>query len=136
MANAIYPGGREAFLTGQIDWLTDDIRMVAVDSGYVYDDAHVFLDDVGGATRVATSGAFTGKDATGGVADAADVTLASVSGDDIEGLVIYHHTGTEGTSVLLLFLDTKTNASAILIVPTGDDVTVTWSNGSNKIFKL
>jgi len=136
MANAIYPSGREGFLKADIDWLVDDIRLVAVDAGYTYDAAHNALDDVGGATRVATSSAFTGKDATGGIADADDVTLASVTGDDIAALIVYKHTGTESTSTLILFLDTKTNASAVAITPTGDDVTITWSNGANKIFKL
>lgn len=136
MANAIYPKAREAFLTGLIDWAGDDVKLVAVDAGYTYDVADEFLSDVGGATRVATSDVFTGKTTTDGIADADDVVLAAVTGDDIAGLVIYQDTGVEGTSRLILFLDTKTNASAIAITPTGDDVTITWSNGTNRIFKL
>lgn len=136
MSNAIYPKAREGFLKADIDWLVDDIRLVAVTSAYVYDAAHDFLNDVSGGYRVATSGSLTGKDATLGIADADDVTLASVTGSDIEALILYKHTGTESTSPLILFLDTKTNASAIVITPVGDDVIITWSNGSNKIFKL
>lgn len=132
----IYPSARTLACTTGINWLTWDIRIVLVDSGYVYTTTHDFLDDVGGATRVATSGALTGKTVVDGVCDANDVTFSALSGDDVEGIVVYHHTGTEATSDLIAFYDRLATGSTILYAPSGVDATVRWNNGTTKMFKL
>lgn len=135
MTNALYDKGRQGFLEGAIDWDTDDVRVILVDTGaYTVNLAtHDNLDDVPGGARIATSGAFSGKTVTDGVADANDVTLSSVSGAQSEALVIYKHTGTESTSRLIAYIDT---ATGLPITPNGADITIQWDNGANKIFKL
>lgn len=135
MANALYDKGREAFLLGDIDWNADDIRIILIDvADYTVNLAtHDFLDDVPAAARVKVSGALTGKSATAGVADAADVTLAAVTGDPSEALVIYRHTGTDSTSQLIAYIDT---ATGLPVTPNGGDIVIAWDNGANKIFKL
>lgn len=135
MANALYDAAREGFLTGAIDWLDDDIRVILVDTAdYTVDLASdEFLDDVDAAGRVATSGNFTGKTATAGVADADDVTLTAVSGDPCEALVIYQHTGNEETARLIAYIDT---ASGLPVTPNGGDIVISWSNGTSRIFKI
>lgn len=135
MANALYNKGREGFLDGSIDWDTDDIRCILIDTAdYTVDLAtHDNLDDVPGDARVATSGALTSKTVTDGVADAADVTLSSVTGDTCEAIVIYKHTGTESTSRLIAYIDT---ATGLPVTPNGGDITIQWDAGANKIFKL
>lgn len=135
MANALYDNGREAFLDGNISWGSDDIRVILVDAAdYTVDlAAHDFLDDVPAGARVATSGALGSKTVTAGVADAADVTFTSVTGDESEAIIIYQHTGVESTSRLIAYIDTATN---LPVTPNGGDITVQWDNGSNKIFKL
>jgi hypothetical protein len=136
VANDLYPSARESFLTGEIDWMSDDIRIVLVDVGYVYSSAHDFLDDVGAGFRVATSSSLTGKDATGGVADASDVTLTAVSGDDIEGVIVYQHTGVDATSRLIAFYDLLASGVEIDVTPDGTDARVRWSNGATKMFMI
>ncbi|MBA7630623.1 hypothetical protein ES703_38147 [subsurface metagenome] len=135
MANALYNKGREGFLDGNIDWDTDDIRCILIDTAdYTVDLAtHDNLDDVPGDARVATSGALTSKTVTDGVADAADVTLSSVTGDTCEAIVIYKHTGTESTSRLIAYID---SATGLPVTPNGGDITIQWDSGANKIFKL
>ena len=135
MSNALYSKGREAFLKGEISWTTDDIRVVLVDTAdYTVDLAvHDNLDDIPVGARVAVSGNLSGKSATNGVADATDVTLTGVSGDQSEAIVIYKHTGVESTSKLIAYIDT---ATGLPITPNGSDITVAWDNGSDKIFKL
>lgn len=135
MANALYDKGREGFLDGSIDWDTDDIRCILIDTAdYTVDLAtHDNLDDVPGDARVATSGALTSKTVTDGVADAADVILSSVTGDQCEAIVIYKHTGTESTSRLIAYIDT---ATGLPVTPNGGDITIQWDSGANKIFKL
>jgi len=135
MANALYDKGREGFLDGSIDWDTDDIRVVLVDTGaytvnLATDD---FLDDVAGGARIATSGALASKTVTAGVADAADITFSAVSGVQSEALVIYKHTGSDATARLIAYIDT---ATGLPVTPNGGDITVAWDAGANKIFKL
>lgn len=135
MANALYDAGREAFLNGDIDWTSDDIRVILVDTGeYTVDLAtHNALDDIDAGARVAVSGALTGKSSTAGVADAADVTFSSVTGAPSGALIAYKHTGTESTSLLIAYID---SATGLPVTPNGGNITVAWDNGTNKIFKL
>lgn len=135
MANAMYDFGRQGFLEGSIDWDTDDIKVVLVDGAdYTVNlTTHEFLSDVPSGARVATSGNLASKTVTAGVADAADVTFSTVTGDASEILVIYKDTGSAATSRLIAYIDT---ATGLPVTPNGGDITVTWDNGSNKIFKL
>jgi predicted signal transduction protein with EAL and GGDEF domain len=132
MANALYDFGREGFLASDIDWDADSIKVALVDATYVRNLAtHDFHDDLTGI--VATSGNLASKTVAAGVADAADVTLSAVSGATITQLVIYQDTGVSATSRLIANIDT---ATGLPLVPNGGDITVSFDNGVNKIFKL
>lgn len=135
MANALYDKGREGFLDGNIDWDTNNIKVILIDvADYTVNLAvHDNLDDVAAAARVATSGNLASKTVTDGVADAADVVLTSVTGDPSEALIIYKDTGVESTSRLIAYIDT---ATGLPITPNGADITIQWDNGANRIFKL
>lgn len=122
--SGLYDKGRQGFLDGSIDWDSDDIRAILIDTAnYAVNLAvHDNLDDIPPVARVQVSGSLTGKTATNGVADADDVTYAGVTGNAI---VIYKHTGTESTSRLIAYID-GLSISTI----------VQWDNGPNRIFKL
>lgn len=136
MANALYDTGRNAFLNGSINWTTDDIRVALVDSAdyTVSLAAHAFLSDVPAAARVAVMPAsMPGKSATAGVADANDVTLTAVTGDQSEALVVYKYNAADTAAQLIAYIDT---ATGLPVLPNGGNITVAWDNGVNKIFKL
>lgn len=135
MANRLYDKGRQKFLEGSIAFLTDDIKIILVDAAdYTVDSAlHDFLDDVPAGARVATSANLSGKTSTDGVADANDVTLTGVTGDESELILVYKDSGVEATSPLIAVYDTATN---LPITPNGGDITVQWDSGANKMFKL
>ena len=135
MANALYDRGRQGFLAGEIDWDANDIRIILIDEADDTIDLAVDEDlaDRAGAARVATSSALGTKTTTAGVADAADVTLTSVTGDVSESVDIYQHTGTEATSLMIANIDT---ATGLPVTPNGGNITVQWDAGANKIFKL
>jgi hypothetical protein len=139
MANALYDKGKGNILSGNVDWDTDNIRALLLDAddhttSLTTDDA---LDDIPGSSpnaRVAVLGSnFSSKTTTDGVADAADITFTSVSGDEAEELVIYKHSGVESTSWLIVNIDT---AGGLPITPNGGNIDVTWDDGANKIFAL
>lgn len=136
MANTLYDTAREDFLTANISWSADTIK-VALVSGYTYSAAHQFLSDVtggGGGTVAATSTALASKTTTAGVADAADITFSAVpAGSACDALIIYKDTGVPTTSPLIAFIDT---ATGLPVTPNDGDIGVTWDAGANKIFKL
>lgn len=134
MASALYGKGREKFLNADIDWAADNIKVSVVDTGTysVSIDTHEFHSDLSGI--IATSANLGSKTSTLGVADAADVTFTGVSGASIEAVVIWKDTGVSGTSPLIAYIDTA--ASGLPLTPNGGDITLTWDNGANKIFKL
>ncbi|QLI49443.1 hypothetical protein vBPaeMUSP18_21 [Pseudomonas phage vB_PaeM_USP_18] len=135
MANTLYDFARQRFLEAQINWLTDTMKVILVDTGsYTPQTAvHQYLSDIPTSARIAGPVTLTSKTTTGGAADAADVTFTSVTGPSIEAIVIFSDTGTESTSPLVAFIDT---ATGLPITPNGGDIIVTWDNGVNKIFKV
>lgn len=142
MANALYPTAREGFLTGVIDWDTAVIKAALV-RGYTYNAAHTFVSDVttAGGTLAVTSAALTSKTTTGGTADAADVTYTAVTANaSTHGVLVFQSSAAAGgadvaatAQRVIAWYDTGTN---LPVTPNGGDVTVAWSNGTDKMFTL
>lgn len=135
MANALYDKGREGFLGGTIDWDTNNIKLSCIDEADDTIDlaADDFWNDRAAAARVATSGNLASKTIINGVADAADVTLSAVTGDQFESIDLYADSGTESTSPLIGNIDT---ATGLPCTPNGADISIVFDSGSNRIFKL
>lgn len=134
MANAMYDPGRDSFLNGDIDYANDTINVYLVDlADYTFSASHQFLSSVAAGARVANA-TLAGKTSTGGVADANDTVLSSVTGDVSEALVLAKWTGSDASSNLIGFIDTA--AAGLPVTPNGGDITITWDSGANKIFKL
>lgn len=106
-----------------------DQRVVLIDSADVTVDPETDqdLDDI--SAGVVATAALTGESVvvSGGTAtyDADDATFSAVSGDQSENLVIYEHTGTDTTSLLIVFFDTF--ASGMPVTPNGGDIVVQWN---------
>lgn len=135
MSNALYDTGRDAFLNADVDYTADTIKLILVDTDdYTVNLAtHQFLSEVAAGSREATA-TITGKSTAAGVADASDTVFSSVTGDQCEALIIYKDSGVEATSQLIAYIDTA--SAGLPVTPNGGDITVTWDNGANKIFKL
>jgi len=134
--NALYDAAREDFSKGLLDWTSDDIRAILIDSAsYTVSLAtHGFLTDVPGGARASTSGSLTTKTSTAGVCDADNVTFTAVAaGPACEAIILYKHTGVEATSRLIAYVDDATN---LPITPNGGDIITQWADTANKIFKL
>lgn len=135
MSNALYTKAKQNMLDGNLDLASDDIRVILVDGADYTPNlsTHDALDDIPSAARVAVSGALQNKTVTDGIFDSDDITLTAVSGDQFEYLVLYKHTGVEATSLLILLIDT---ATGLPCTPNGSDITIQWSSGTDKIFRL
>lgn len=133
MANAIYDKGREAFLTGAINWSSDTIKVALVTSSYTPNLAsHQYYSSVN-SNVVGTPQTLANKTVTNGVADGDDVTFTAVSASTINYVLIYKDTGSAATSPLICLFDT---ASGLPLTVAGDNVETRFDSGSNKIFKL
>jgi hypothetical protein len=129
MAAALYPLGKQAFLSGSINIPTDTIKCALVDTGvYTYSAAHQFFSSITGIVAAGVN--MTTKTVALGVFDADDTVFLSVSGVSAECVVIYKDTGTGSTSPLIAFID------GISVVPSGGDIVIVWDNGANRIFAL
>ncbi len=141
MANSLYDKGRQRFLEAQLNWITDDIKVVMVDTAlYTFAASHEYLGSIAPEARVTAPTTLTSKTSTNGAADAQDVTFAAVNGPSIEALVLYKQvlaldgvTPDDAASILIAYIDT---ATGLPITPNGGDIIVTWDNGINKIFRL
>ena len=145
MGNALYGLAREAFLGGDLDWDANDIKCLLVDatdySVSIDVDQYCNKDTIPDAARVTNglSGNFASKTKTLGVADAADITLSTVSGEQCEAIVIFQDGGDGGVSQsgtndrLIAYIDT---ATGLPVTPNGGDITIQWDSGASKIFKL
>lgn len=137
MATSFYDTARDAFAKAQINWLTDDIRLLLIDSALytVNFTTHAFLSEVAAGARIATV-ALAGKTCPGaGVMDANDSTFTAVAGTTTcEALIVYKHTGVEGTSQLICYID-SVGASTFPITTNGNNITVTW-HATNGVCKL
>ena len=125
MASVIYPIAKKAFLDGDIDLLTDNIRAVLIDTGtYTYSAAHDFYGDLTGVVG-AESGLFASKTTTGGTFDAADITFTAVTGNTAEAIVIFKDTGSTATDNLIAYIDSA--SSGLPVTPNGGDINVVWN---------
>lgn len=135
MATALYDKGREGFALGDIDWVSDDIRAILVDSAsYTFSQTHDFLDDIPSGARKAVTVALVGKTATNGICSHTVGTFTAVAaGAACEAIVYYRHTGVEATSALIAYVD---NYTGLPVTPNGTDIAFTPLATGNKLFKL
>lgn len=135
MSNDLYAYGRQLWLAGQMNWLTDPIKVVLVDTSAYTPNLNTdqFLNAVPPAARIAVSGTLTGRTGAQGIADADDVTFGSVLGSTVTALVMFRDSGVAATSPLLYFAGT---AVGLPVTPDGGNIKVTWDNGNNKVFVL
>lgn len=121
-------------MEGMVSWLTDDIRVVLVNTqAYTVNFAtHQTLADIPEAAVMGTSSALSNKTSTGGVADADDVSFSSTTAGYIGAAVIYKYNATRSLARLIGYIDTAIN------LPTtgGGAYNLVWDSSNNRIFRL
>lgn len=133
MANALFPKGKEKFLSGSINLSVDTIKAAAL-TALTWDTTDEFYSDVN-TNVVGTPATLGSKTVTNGVFDAADVTISGIASGTVTRLVIYKDTGVAATSPVIAFFDTG-SGGAISVAPGGADLVIAWDSGANKIFAL
>lgn len=135
MANFMYPSIKTRMLTGQFDWLTDDVVAILVATGqYTPSINHETLLDVPASARVATSDVLTGRTVDVNVVDADDYLYTYVAGPPVNAVLLVSKGSNDATSALICHLDDA--VQGIPFDPAASPVQIVWSNGSNRIFAL
>lgn len=137
----MFDPGREGFAKGEIVWTATPTIKVGLIRGYTFDATDKFVSDLTGGT-IHASVTLASLTATNGICDAADATFTTPAANaNNHYLVIYQSSAVGGgadvaTSAqrLICYIDTATGLTALQ--PNGADITITWDNGANKIFKL
>lgn len=116
---------------GALDWeAAATVNATLIDSAddTINVDTDQDIADVLAAARVATV-ALTSRTvvASGNTLtiDAADATFTSVTGDQSEQVIIWNSTGTEATSLLVVFFDTFT--SGMPVTPNGGNIDLVFN---------
>lgn len=135
MAAIVFPGAREAFLTGQIDWEGDSFMVIVTDDSVTISEALVYRDDLSG---VLATVALTGTASVGnGVADADDCPVPGVAAAAaVERIFIALDTGSAATDLLIYATDVHTDGTPIFRVSDGNPIVIHWANTSNRIFRI
>lgn len=135
MANQFYPAAKQLLLEGQLNWLTDPIYAILLDTNYyTFSANHQSLADIDGLAFLASSGLLTGRTTTNGVADADDLVFSAITGGPtIQALVLVKDGGTALASKLIAYIDT---AAGLPYEPNGSALGVQWSNSEKRIFAL
>ena len=140
MASRMYGLAKQSLLSQSpsIDLDTDTIKIALVGSGYAPNTAtngDQYYSVIGTHAQ-GTPQTLTSKSITGGVFDAADVTFTAVAtnANSITQLVIYKEGTAAASSPLICVIDSA--SAGLPINPNGGDITVSFDNGTNKIFRL
>ena len=136
MANFIYGKAKQSLLNGEFNISSDSLKVLLVTDSYVpSQNTDQFVSNISGSYIKERTSSLTNVTNILGVIDADDVTVAEYSGLAFKALVIYKDSGTDSTSRLLAYIDTATGIP-FLGINAVTNITINWSNGSNKIISL
>lgn len=133
MANSLYNFGRQSFLDGTVNWMTDTIQVSLVVNSYSPNlGSDQYLSDIG--NNIIATQTLLSKTSANGTAGGGNMIFPAVmTGFNVFYLVIFKSTGVDSTSPLIALIDT---ASGLPITTTGADINIIWDAGINKIFTL
>ena len=141
MPNTLYDKARESFLKGEINWLSDTIKVALVNNDYIPNiETHQYLTDITTGI-IQKSVALNEKSTTKGVAGAANVTFSTANEDtavpagNVAAIIIYQQANTDANSRLIAYIN-QINGLPFATTATSTDLTIHWDQGPNKIFKL
>ncbi len=135
MTKRFYAKGAELVLTKQVDFVADTIKVHLLRNAYTPNFAtHDFRDDLG--ANIVSTVTLSGKSATGGVFDANNITFAAVpAGNTCNAIALSVEGGTDGTSPLLIYIDSA-DLTNFPVSTSGGDVVVSWADTAYKIFSM
>lgn len=148
MANQLYNSGKQAFLTGELNWSsssTDVYYAALIGENYPFDATHASIQDIknletsNSATYIIQTQILSGVTSSqnDGTALANTITFSSVSelpsGPRVGSIIIYKEAPNDSDKTLIVYID---NVDNFPVSSNGGDITVNWNGGSGEIFSL
>lgn len=135
--NQFYAHARQRATDAGLQWPSGNIKAALVTAAYTPDIVNDnFLSTISGISGaiLSRSANFTTKTNTGGILNADPITFSLVASGSVgKYVVIYRDTGSDSTSELIAIDDTGQN---LPVTTNGQDITVQWSSGTNKIGQI
>lgn len=136
MSNFIYGKAKESLLKGEINLISNQIKILLVDNTYVpSENVHQYVSDVSAGSIKDRSDALQNVSVTLGIVDANDVAIADYPGDAFSAVIGYQVGSSDANSRLIFYVDTATGLPFTGASSTSP-VTIMWENGANKIIAL
>jgi hypothetical protein len=136
MSNFIYGKAKEAFLNGLIDMSNDQIDIIFTKSTYIpSQSSDEFVSDLDISNITTTPIGLSNVTNTLGIIDANDVLVSNYPGTAFNAVVIFQSNTSAQDSRLIAYIDTS---EGLPFSGTNDtiDITISWSNGPNKIISI
>jgi hypothetical protein len=136
MANFVYKKAKEAMLSGDVDLVSNNLKLLLASSSYSPNqNTDNFVSNINSSHIKARSAIFSGVTISAGILDANDVVVSNYPGDAFNAVVIYQDSGSDQTSILIAYIDTS-EGLPFSGVNTNTNITIAWSNTLNKILSL
>jgi hypothetical protein len=134
VANILYPAAKQLFLEAQLNWTSDPIYGILLNTAYyTVSLAHASLADIDSQAFIVSSGIMTGRTTLNGVADGDDLLFPATTGPIVRACILVKDGGTAIQSKLIAYIDTAAN---LPYTPAGLPILLAWDNGPNRIFSL
>ena len=137
MANFIYGKAKESLFKGEINIISNQIKILLIDTSLYSPQINLdtFVSDIPAGCIRDVSDPVQNVTVTVGVVDADDVIISDYNGQPFSGLVGFQVGSSDANSRLLFYVDT-----AIGLPFTGSSstspVTIVWNNEINKLISL
>ena len=135
MANFVYGKAKQSLLNGQINVLSNSLKILIVDSSYVPSaNSDQYVSNIN-PSYIKNRSAIQNITNTLGVLDADDITILEHDGAAFKAIVLYENGISDSDSKLIAYIDTSIGlpfAGVNFSLP----VTIIWSNDLSKILSL
>ena len=136
MSNFVYSKAKEAILNGQINFSTDNFKLLFANSTYTPNQSlDKFVSDIDSSSIVYRSSNLSNVSNINGVIDASDITFTLEPNTSFNSIILFQDEGSDNQSLLIMYIDT---ASGLPYSGSTASITSTiiWSNLSGKILSI
>lgn len=137
MANFIYSKAKEAILKGQVNVVSNALRILLIDKN-IYtpnQSSDNYVSQISPSAIKQRSTNLNNVTCLLGVVDADDVIMSDYDGSPFDAVILYKVGSSDSDSLLLFFIDTATGLPFPGSSSTSP-VTIVWDNGPNKIISI
>lgn len=137
MANFIYKKAKQAMLSGQVNVIGSNLRVLLIDTNLytANQNSDQYVSDIPISAIKKRSGNLANVSCNLGVLDADDLSIADHDGSSFNSIIVYQVGLSDSNSLLLFYIDSSYGLpfpGSAGISP----VAIIWDNGPNKIISL